>query len=63
MGWFGGDLEVDAVPTPTMDRAAIQQIRLPRAPSNLASSTSRDGAPTAPLGSTFHHPYCGEFPS
>jgi len=28
-----------------MGRAATQQLRLPRAPSNLALSTSRDGAP------------------
>lgn len=30
-----------------MGRAATQQLRLPRAPSRLASSTSRSGAPTA----------------
>jgi len=34
-----------------MGRAATQQLRLPRAPSNLALSSSRDGAPTASLGS------------
>jgi len=30
--------------------SATYQLRLPRAPSNLAFSTSRDGAPTASLG-------------
>ena len=36
---------------PAMHRAATCQLRLPRAPSNLALNASRDGAPTAPLGS------------
>ena len=36
---------------PAVGRAATQQLRLPRAPSNLALSTSRGGTPTASLGS------------
>jgi len=34
-----------------MGRAAASQLRLPRAPSNLDLIASRDGAPTASLGS------------
>ena len=34
-----------------MGRATTQQIRLPKAPSNLALNASRDGASTASLGS------------
>jgi len=36
-------------PTPPMGSAATHQTRLPRAPSNLVLSASRDGAPTASL--------------
>ena len=42
MIWVGGN---HPAPTPAMGRAAPHQLRLPRAPSNLALSTSRDGAP------------------
>jgi len=42
LGWR--DLKAHATPTPAMGRAALYQLRLPRAPSNLALSTSRDGA-------------------
>jgi len=65
----GGDLKVHPVPAPcVVGRAATHQIRLPRAPSNLALDTSRDGAPTASLGSLCHwtsfmlHPSEGLFP-
>ena len=34
-----------------MGRGTTHQLRLPRAPSNLSLSISRDGAPTASLGS------------
>ena len=47
----GTDLKAHAAPTPATGRAAPSQLRLPGAPSNLALSTSRDGAPTASLGS------------
>jgi len=50
MVWVGGDLKAHSAPTPAMGRAAPHQLRLPRAPSNLAMNTSRDGAPTACLG-------------
>jgi len=42
LGWT--DLKAHAAPTPAVGRAALHQLRLPRAPSNLALSTSRDGA-------------------
>ena len=45
MSQVGRDLKAHAAPTPTMGRAAPHQLRLPRAPSNLALSASRDGAP------------------
>jgi len=45
MAWAGRDLKVHPVPTPAVGRAAPHQLRLPRAPSNLALSASRDGAP------------------
>ena len=47
--WLVGR-ELKALP-PAMGRAASHQLRLPRAPSNLALSTSMDGASTASLGS------------
>ena len=49
--WFG--LEVIQFQPPTMGRAATHQTGLPRAPSNVALNSSRDGAPTASLGSSF----------
>ena len=45
-----GNLEIIQLQPPAMG-AAPHQLRLPRAPSNLALSASRDGAPTASLGS------------
>jgi len=54
MVWIGSDLKDLWVPTPylppAMGRAAPHQLRLPRAPSNLALSTSRDG----------HHSFSGQ---
>ena len=50
-GLGGRDLTDHPAPTPTMGRAAPHQLRLPRAPSNLALNASRDGAPTDSLGS------------
>jgi len=49
MAWFGRDLKVHPVPQPAMGRAAIQQIRLPRALSNLALNASMDGVPKTSL--------------
>jgi len=43
----GGELKAHPVPPPAMGRAAPHQLRLPRAPSHLALSACRDGAPTA----------------
>jgi len=48
------DPKVHPVPTPAVGRDTILQLRLPRAPSSLAWSTSRDGAPTASLGNKKH---------
>ena len=45
MVWIGRDLTAHPAPSPAVDRAAPHQLRLSRAPSNLALSTSRDGAP------------------
>jgi len=50
MVWVGRDLKVHPAPTPAMSRAAIPQLRLHRAPSNLTLRASGDGAPTASLG-------------
>jgi len=51
--WFGLEetLEITYSNPTAVDRDTSHQIRLPRAPTNLA--TSRDGAPTAFLGSLF----------
>jgi len=45
MVWAGRDLKCQPIPTPAVGRAAPHQLKLPRAPSNLALSVSRDGAP------------------
>ena len=45
MVWVGRDLKAHAAPTPAIGRAAPHQLRLHRAPSDLALSTSRDGVP------------------
>ena len=55
MVWVGRNLKAHLVPTPGMGRAATQQLGLPRAPSNLASSASGDGAPQL-LWEVPHHP-------
>jgi len=44
MVWVGRDLKDLLFSTPAMGRAAPHQLRLLMAPSNLALSTSRDGA-------------------
>jgi len=44
MVWVGRELRAHPASTPAMDRAAPHQLRLPKAPSSLALSTSRDGA-------------------
>jgi len=44
MVWVGRDRKAIPAPTPAMSRASPHQFRLPRAPSNLALSASRDGA-------------------
>jgi len=41
----GKDLDAHTAPTPAVGRAAPHQLRLLRAPSNVALSASRDGAP------------------
>jgi len=46
MVWVGRDLKAHPVPTPGHGLAAPSQVRLPRAPSNLALRTSSNGVPT-----------------
>ena len=46
-----GIYEITQPQPPAAGKAAPYQLRLPRAPSNLALSASRDGASTASLGS------------
>jgi len=46
---LGGISKTSQFQTPTMGRVATHWIRLPWAPSNLTSNTSRDGASTASL--------------
>ena len=46
MDWVGRELKAHPVPTPCHGLAAPHQLRLPRAPSNPALGTSRDGAST-----------------
>ena len=60
MAWVGRDLKDHRVPvSPALERVANRSVksytRLPRAPSNLAFNTSRDGASTASLGSLLQH--------
>ena len=43
MIWVGGDLRAHRAPTPAMGRAALHQLRLPRAPPSLALSACRNG--------------------
>jgi len=65
MAWVGWDFRAYLVPPLAMGRAATPQLRLPRAPSNLALSASRDGAPqlfwSAPVPAP-HCPLSKEFP-
>ena len=49
MAWVGRNIAA-LPPHPYSGLAVLHQIRLPRAPSNRTLGTSRDGAPTAPLG-------------
>ena len=44
MAWVGSDHKDHIVPTPCHGLCAPYQLRLPTAPTNLALSTSRDGA-------------------
>jgi len=52
--WFRleGTMKIIQFQPPTTGRDTFHQLRLPRAPSNLAFITSRDGASTASLGSS-----------
>jgi len=51
MVWFGRDLKAPPIPTPCHGQGCLHQLRLPRAPSNLALNIARDGAPRASLSS------------
>jgi len=64
MAWIERDLKAHPAPTPAMGRAAPYPLRLPRAPSNLALSASRDGAPQLLWAAVPapHHPLGKEFP-
>ena len=46
-------IKIIELQSPAMGRTACHQLRLPRAASHLALSSSRDGASTASLGSLF----------
>jgi len=50
MGWVGRDFKAHPTPAPCHGLAALHQIRLPRAPYNLALVTFRDVTGIAPLG-------------
>ena len=52
-----GTLKITQFQPPAMGRAAPHQLRLPRAPSNLALSASRDGAPQL-LWAAVPAPHC-----
>ena len=62
--WVGGDFKALPAPTPCHGLVVPHQLRLPRAPSNLALSTSRDGSPTALWAAVPgpHHPFSKKFP-
>jgi len=49
MVWAGGDFKDHPAPTSCHGRAAPHQLRLLRAPSNLALNASRDVTPTSAL--------------
>jgi len=57
MVWVRKDLKDHLAPTPAMGRAAPPQLRLPSAPSHLALSASRDGAPQL-LWAAVPAPHC-----
>lgn len=61
MSWVGRDLKAHTAQPAALGRAASHQLILPRAPSNSAWSTSRDGAPTGSVGN--HHEVQSFFPS
>ena len=61
LGWEGADSPPEPQP-PARGRDTSHQPRLPPAPSSLALSTPRDGAPTAALGSLCQRrPHRAEF--
>ncbi|NWH64462.1 WIPF1 protein, partial [Geococcyx californianus] len=64
MNWVGRALKYHPVPS-ALGRDTSHQPRLLRNPSNLALSTSKEGAPTASLGTLCQglptHPHCEEF--
>jgi len=49
MAWVGRDLKAQPVSTPCHDLVATYQLRLPRAPSNMALGPPRDMASTTQL--------------
>jgi len=61
---LGGILKPTQPQPCAMGRAAPHQLGLPRAPSNLALSTSRDGAPQLLWAAVPgpHHPLGNKFP-
>jgi len=63
MTWIGRELKAHSAPTPVLGRAAPHQLRLLRAPSNLALSASSDGAPQLlwAAGPAPHHSLRKEF--
>jgi len=65
MVWIGRGLKYHPFPTLCHGLLATHWLRLPRAPSSLALSTSRDGAPQL-LRAAVPGPHCplsNEFPS
>jgi len=64
LAWVGTDLKEHPVLSPAVERDTSPQIRLPRAPSNLAFGTSRDGTSTALWAavSGTHHSLAEKFP-
>jgi len=57
IGWLGleGTLKPTQFQPPGVGRGTSHQLRLPKASSNLALSTSRDGKSTASLGRLCQH--------
>jgi len=52
MAWVGRDLKGHPVPTPCHGQGCHPAAQAAQGPPNLALNASRDGAPTAPLGSS-----------